>query len=128
MSRIETSEITSIVKKNQPSPTKSTTHPSNEFSFVLKRVSIGNKFIEGNKRKKTKNRIISNKEMIKVLHLSQQQASKQLGCSLSTLKRRFYELKDGLGLNCWPTYFHEIRHLPIFQKIYPMSLQFILND
>ena len=66
--------------------------------------------------------------MLQVLHLSQIQACKQLDCSLSTLKRRFYELKDGFGLERWPQYFFEIRHLPVFAKLYPMSLSFILND
>ncbi|EFC48387.1 predicted protein [Naegleria gruberi] len=41
--------------------------------------------------------VISKQEMIKVLHLPQTQASSILGCSLSTLKRRFYELKEELG-------------------------------
>ncbi|EFC40340.1 predicted protein [Naegleria gruberi] len=75
-----------------------------------------------------KKRVISEKEILGVLHLSQQKACKQLNCSLSTLKRRFYELKDGFGLERWPQYFFEIRHLPIFKKIYPMNLQFILNS
>ena len=65
--------------------------------------------------------------MLQVLHLSQQQACKALNCSLSTLKRRFYELKDEFGLERWPQYFFEIRHLPIFSKVYPMSFYFLLN-
>jgi len=71
---------------------------------------------------------ISRQDMLRVLHLSQSMACTQLKCSLSTLKRRFYELKEEFGLEKWPQYYHEIRHLPIFQRIYPMSLKFILNE
>ncbi|EFC40268.1 predicted protein [Naegleria gruberi] len=74
-----------------------------------------------------RNRMISDREIMQVLHLPQMQACKILNCSLSTLKRRFYELKDGFGLDRWPNNLLVARHLPIFKKIYPMSLDFILN-
>ena len=70
---------------------------------------------------------ITTEDILMVLHLSQFQACKVLSCSLSSLKRRFYEVKKGLGLERWPQYFEEIRHLPVFSRIYPMSLTFILN-
>ncbi|KAG2370686.1 hypothetical protein C9374_014317, partial [Naegleria lovaniensis] len=70
---------------------------------------------------------ITKHEMLQVLHLTQQKASQILGCSLSTVKRRFYELKDEIGLNKWPQDYLELMHLEVFQKIYPMSLHFILN-
>ncbi|KAG2385733.1 hypothetical protein C9374_002882 [Naegleria lovaniensis] len=40
---------------------------------------------------------------------------------------RFYELKDELGMDKWPQFYDEIRHLPIFPFVYPMSFKFILN-
>ncbi|KAG2378406.1 hypothetical protein C9374_008549 [Naegleria lovaniensis] len=40
---------------------------------------------------------ISKHDMIKVLHLSQIQACKILNCSMSTLKRKFYQMKTELG-------------------------------
>ena len=74
-----------------------------------------------------KNRMITDREVMQVLHLPQIQACKILNCSLSTLKRRFYELKGEFGLERWPNNLLITRHLPIFKKIYPMSLDFILN-
>nr|CAG4710801.1 unnamed protein product [Naegleria fowleri] len=71
--------------------------------------------------------LISKSELLRVLHLPQTQASTVLKCSLSTLKRRFYELKDELGMEKWPQFYDEIRHLPIFPLVYPMSFQFIFN-
>ena len=75
-----------------------------------------------------KKRIIEKSEMLRVLHLPQTQASVVLGCSISTLKRRFYEMKDDLGISKWPQFYEEIRHLPIFSEVYPLSIEFILND
>ncbi|EFC40154.1 predicted protein [Naegleria gruberi] len=89
--------------------------------------SFHTKIVERRKHER-RNKLITRKEMIKVLHLSQNQACKVLNCSLSTLKRRFYQLKDEIGLDRWPQYFKEVRHLPIFNQMYPMSLEFILND
>lgn len=48
-------------------------------------------------------------------------------CSLSTLKRRFYALKDEIGIETWPQFFKDIRHLKCFSQIYPMSLSFITH-
>nr|CAG4710252.1 unnamed protein product [Naegleria fowleri] len=75
-----------------------------------------------------KRNILTKDQIIRVLHLSQTQACKILGCSISTLKRRFGELKHELGMEKWPSYFDDVRHLPIFPQLYPMSLSFILNE
>lgn len=102
-----------------------------DCQFVWKRIDttfgivFKEKDIEIRSKRKTSD--ITKEELIQVLHLSQRQASKILNCSLSTLKRRFYILKEELGLSTWPKSFKEISHLPIFQKMYPMSLNFILN-
>jgi len=77
---------------------------------------------------KNRRRVIQKSEMLRVLHLSQTQASHVLGCSLSTLKRRFYELKDELQLQKWPQFYDEFCNLPIFRHVYPMSVQYITND
>lgn len=79
-------------------------------------------------KKTRKRKSIEKSDILKVLHLSQYQASIVLGCSPSTLKRRFGEVKNELGLSRWPYRFYEMRHLPIFPKVYPMSLDFILNE
>ncbi|KAG2392407.1 hypothetical protein C9374_012659 [Naegleria lovaniensis] len=71
---------------------------------------------------------IEKKHMLEVLHMPQTQASAVLKCSLSTLKRRFYALKDEIGIETWPQFFKDIRHLKCFPQIYPMSLSFIMNS
>ncbi|KAG2392123.1 hypothetical protein C9374_012375 [Naegleria lovaniensis] len=80
------------------------------------------------KRKRTCNSI-TKEELLSVLHLSQTQACQVLGCSVSTVKRRFYDLKDEIGISHWPKDYFElaIHNKKVFQKIYPMSLSFILN-
>ncbi|KAG2378404.1 hypothetical protein C9374_008547 [Naegleria lovaniensis] len=75
-----------------------------------------------------KRNILTKHQIIRVLHLSQAQACKILGCSISTLKRRFGELKHELGMEKWPSYFDDVRHLPVFPQLYPMSLSYILNE
>jgi len=37
-------------------------------------------------------------------------------------------MKDDLGISKWPQFYEEIRHLPIFSKVYPLSIEYILND
>ena len=71
---------------------------------------------------------IEERDLLRVLHLPQTQACSSLGCSLSTLKRRFYELKDKIGIDKWPQFYNDIRHLEAFPHIYPMSLEFVMND
>ncbi|KAG2392374.1 hypothetical protein C9374_012626 [Naegleria lovaniensis] len=66
-------------------------------------------------------------EMLSVLHLTQLQACKVLGCSVSTVKRRFSELKQHIGLSQWPKDYFELENSELFKKIYPLSLYFILN-
>ncbi|EFC41434.1 predicted protein [Naegleria gruberi] len=104
---------------------------ASDCQFVWKRVdtNFGVFFLEKDLefRSKRKTTDISKQELIKVLHLSQRQAAKSLNCTLSTLKRRFYNLKEEFGMSTWPKTFKEISHLPIYQKMYPMSLNFILN-
>ncbi|EFC39888.1 predicted protein [Naegleria gruberi] len=75
----------------------------------------------------SKRKLIAKYDLLRVLHLPQTLASQVLGCSFSTLKRRFYESKEDLGIEKWPQFYQEVRHLPIFEYIYPMSLTFILN-
>ncbi|EFC42932.1 Hypothetical protein NAEGRDRAFT_80184 [Naegleria gruberi] len=70
---------------------------------------------------------ISKDELLRVLHLTQQQASTILGCSVSTIKRRFYGLRNELGLTKWPNNYFEYSHMKLFEEIYPLSLNFILN-
>ena len=117
-----------VFKKNN----KRNTPSMQQYNQIIwKRIDtpVGSFFKEAplSNRSKRKTQQISKKEMLQVLHLPQNQASKLLDCSLSTLKRRFYELKDDFGLKSWPQCFAEVRHLPIFRQIYPMSLDFILN-
>ncbi|EFC41433.1 predicted protein [Naegleria gruberi] len=112
---------------NQTKHNKKKIIKQNEQQFVWKRFNT--LFIDYFQEPKTKRKTsdISKQEILKVLHLTQRQACKQLGCTLSTMKRRFYELKSDLGLKCWPQNYNEICNLPIFPKIYPLSLSFILN-
>ncbi|KAG2392373.1 hypothetical protein C9374_012625 [Naegleria lovaniensis] len=77
--------------------------------------------------RKRSSQCISLKEMISVLHLTQPQACKVLGCSVSTVKRRFSELKQQIGLSQWPKDYFELEKTELFEKIYPLSLSFILN-
>jgi len=46
---------------------------------------------------------------------------------MSTLKRKFYAIKNELGLQQWPQNFTELRHHPIFPKMYPLSINFVMN-
>ncbi|KAG2379293.1 hypothetical protein C9374_007432 [Naegleria lovaniensis] len=46
---------------------------------------------------------IDEEQIRKVFHLTQRQAASFLGVSLSTLKRRFYEMRDSLKMDKWPT-------------------------
>ncbi|KAF0979267.1 hypothetical protein FDP41_001610 [Naegleria fowleri] len=46
---------------------------------------------------------IDEEQIRKVFHLTQRQAASCLGVSLSTLKRRFYEMRDSLKMDKWPT-------------------------
>ncbi|EFC42930.1 hypothetical protein NAEGRDRAFT_58387 [Naegleria gruberi] len=46
---------------------------------------------------------IDEEQIRKVFHLTQRQAAAFLGVSLSTLKRRFYEMRESLGMDKWPT-------------------------
>lgn len=62
---------------------------------------------------------ISDKELREVFAYTQPEAAKRLGVSLSTLKRRFYELA-GKGKR-WP--FHEMKKI---EK--KRSMKFILNE
>ena len=107
---------------------------TNKFSIIEHYSNYINFNIEKKPKKRSSSstlynkRKLSKKELLTVLHLPQTKACVALGCSISTLKRRFYELKVELGLEKWPQYFHEIRHLPIFPDIYPMSMRFILNE
>ncbi|KAL9645001.1 hypothetical protein ABK040_004494 [Willaertia magna] len=95
---------------------------------IRKSNSTSSDTITGVHKKKYKRSVVVDKEeLLRVLHLPQTTASFVLGCSLSTLKRRFYELKDELQMDKWPQFYHEIRHLEIFPYVYPMSLKFILN-
>lgn len=41
--------------------------------------------------------------IVQHLHLSQRDAAKSLGVSVSTLKRRFYSVRDQIGIEKWPT-------------------------
>ncbi|KAL0486484.1 hypothetical protein AKO1_012048 [Acrasis kona] len=56
--------------------------------------------------------------ILKCMHLSQQEASDKLGISLSTLKRRFYEF----GVGRWPS-----KSERIARENNPMSIQAIIN-
>jgi len=91
-----------------------------EFDFVLQ----DNELVRASKKLKS---LISKEDIVRVLHLPQTQACNVLGCSLSTLKRRFYDVKGDLDIEKWPQCYNDVRHLPIFSRMYPMSLQFILN-
>ena len=95
---------------------------SNNIHFVME---ASPKYITHVAKKRN---TLAKDNLIKVLHLSQVQACRVLGCSLSTLKRRFGEVKQELGMEKWPSYYDDVRHLPIFPKLYPMSLQFIMNE
>nr|CAG4711444.1 unnamed protein product [Naegleria fowleri] len=97
--------------------------------FDIKKTSVSFVSRNGDEPKKTRRAqaSITKEEILRVLHLSQTQACNQIGCSLSTLKRRFYELKDDMGLQRWPQFYEEIKDLPIFPQVYPMCLEFILN-
>ncbi|KAG2378364.1 hypothetical protein C9374_008507 [Naegleria lovaniensis] len=97
--------------------------------FDIKKTSVSFVSRNGEEQKKTRRAqaSITKEEILRVLHLSQTQACNQIGCSLSTLKRRFYELKDDMGLQRWPQFYEEIKDLPIFPQVYPMCLEFILN-
>nr|CAG4715614.1 unnamed protein product [Naegleria fowleri] len=75
-------------------------------------------------RKRTSSSI-TKEEMLSVLHLSQHQACQVLGCSLSTVKRRFYDLKNEIGLCKWPKDYFTLIDTKLFAKIYPLSLQSI---
>ncbi|KAL9642595.1 hypothetical protein ABK040_011160 [Willaertia magna] len=46
---------------------------------------------------------IDEEQIKSVFHLTQKQAAQHLGVSLSTLKRRFYEMRTSLNLDKWPT-------------------------
>ncbi|KAF0974666.1 hypothetical protein FDP41_006140 [Naegleria fowleri] len=117
----------SSIATNTTTPSSATSpihHESADSSFQL--------HLNNSKQHRVQRRAVSSiskHEMLQVLHLTQQKASQILGCSLSTVKRRFYELKDEIGLNKWPQDFLELMQLSkeVFQKIYPMSLHFILN-
>ncbi|EFC41423.1 predicted protein [Naegleria gruberi] len=78
-------------------------------------------------RKRTVENITTD-EMIRILHLTQQQACTLLGCSLSTIKRKFYSIRNELGIDKWPHNYLEYRHYSFFDDFYPMSMKFILND
>ncbi|EFC37248.1 predicted protein [Naegleria gruberi] len=73
---------------------------------------------------------ISKEDILRVLHLNQQQASSRLGCSVSTLKRRFYALRGELGLTKWPNNYIDScqDNTKLFKQIYPLSLDYILNS
>ncbi|KAF0978503.1 hypothetical protein FDP41_002323 [Naegleria fowleri] len=78
--------------------------------------------------RKRSSQCISLKEILSVLHLTQHQACKLLGCSVSTVKRRFSDLKDQIGLTQWPKDYFDLEGSVLFKKIYPLSLNFILNE
>lgn len=71
---------------------------------------------------------ITDDEMIRLLHLTQQQACNVLGCSLSTLKRKFYQIKEKIGIDKWPHNYLDYRKYDFFENFYPLSLKYILNN
>ena len=75
----------------------------------------------------TKQYLVTKSDVLRVLHLPQTQASTVLKCSLSTLKRKFYEYKNEFQMEKWPQYLMENKHLPLFPYMYPMCITFILN-
>ncbi|KAL9657451.1 hypothetical protein ABK040_016719 [Willaertia magna] len=85
-------------------PNNNTTNDT-EISSTTTRKKEG----KGRKRKshvETKHRktfmSIDVESMRNCLHLNQKEAAKRLGVSLSTLKRRFYEMRNELGYDKWP--------------------------
>ncbi|KAF0974659.1 hypothetical protein FDP41_006133 [Naegleria fowleri] len=115
------------VSKQQRMTFKRPIPQKNSFTFVQNTYQEGIGVTCINFQHKNSAKHISKYDLIKVLHLSQPQACKVLNCSMSTLKRKFYQMKNELGMDKWPQYFQEVRHLPIFEYMYPMSLNFILN-
>jgi len=55
---------------------------------------------------------IDEEQIRKVFHLTQRQAAASLGVSLSTLKRRFYEMRESLGIDKWPTMANDMGDMP----------------
>jgi len=100
-----------------------------ERNFIAKHYAISKKDINRSKQPRRRRReIVPKSNLLRVIHLTQTKACHVLGCSMSTLKRRFYELKQDLEMERWPQFFSEINKLKIFPQIYPMSMQFILNE
>jgi len=121
----------SLTKLNPPASIRKQHKLPKEVILDTSKATLFNVFqVSFDKTAKTNNKRknISKRELLQVLHLPQTQACSLLRCSLSTLKRRFYELKDEFGIDRWPQYMEDIRHLPIFPKIYPLSMTFILNE
>ena len=118
---------TFMVKKNKRmmSPQSITKKKSKPTYDQVAFITYKDRAIE--KRKLERKQIYKN-DILRVMHLSQSQACQNLNCSLSTLKRRFCEIKHELGIQQWPQNIHDIRHLPIFHKIYPMTLSFVMNE
>ncbi|KAG2394012.1 hypothetical protein C9374_003776 [Naegleria lovaniensis] len=117
------SGTTSSQASNSVSETLPTQTPATQFIFQPFDFKGERKVI----RRRTSSSI-TKEEMLSVLHLSQHQACQVLGCSLSTVKRRFYDLKNEIGIHKWPKDYFELMDTTLFAKIYPLSLQFILNE
>nr|CAG4711445.1 unnamed protein product [Naegleria fowleri] len=98
-------------------------HNTRHYTFIT-----FEELIKSTKQPRMKPSSISKAEMLRVLRFPQTLACKFIGCSLSTLKRRFYELKHEFGLMRWPQSLYEMKHLDIYPQVHPMSLAFILNE
>ncbi|KAL0485877.1 hypothetical protein AKO1_002149 [Acrasis kona] len=66
---------------------------------------------------------VNKDQILESTHLSQQEASRRLNISLSTLKRRYYELDMGK----WPSNKSHPDHDTLYRR-YKGDLEFILND
>ncbi|KAG2378363.1 hypothetical protein C9374_008506 [Naegleria lovaniensis] len=113
--------------ENQHPSTASSRHPNSNSNGNFYTFISFEEFIHS-KRPRVKPSSISKAEMLRVLRFPQTMACKFIGCSLSTLKRRFYELKQEFGLMRWPQSLYEMKHLEIYPQVNPMSLAFILNE
>ncbi|KAL9649736.1 hypothetical protein ABK040_009551 [Willaertia magna] len=86
--------------------------------------------VKRHNKKQSRNtfKVIEKAIMLKMLHLSQSSAAYLLNVSMSTLKRRFYDLKEDLQMDRWPQFYEDFANNPNFNYIYPMRIPFILNE